>query len=66
MVEQRKGFWSRLFGGGQGGCCNVRIEEIPEEGQTEVKPAARESCCCGPTAGASGDEAKPGDRKTQN
>ncbi|MGB9887215.1 MAG: hypothetical protein ACPLRW_09475 [Moorellales bacterium] len=46
MAEPKKGLWSRLFGG-QGCCCNIRIEEVDDDNQAQAKaPVA--SPCCGP------------------
>lgn len=64
MAEQRKGFWYRLFGGGQGCCCNVRIEEVPEEDQTRLRPLASNSCC-DPASGESGVESRNQPRSSE-
>ena len=51
MAEEKKeGIFAKLFGGKKSGCCNMKIEEIPEEQQTgdaEKQPACGPSCCCG-------------------
>ncbi|TDY65152.1 hypothetical protein C8D99_101302 [Aminivibrio pyruvatiphilus] len=32
MTEKKESFFGRMFKGGCGcGCCNVKIEEVPEE-----------------------------------
>jgi ferredoxin len=44
MTEKKESFFSKVFGGGCGcGCCNVKIEEIPEEEAKEVKTTAAEA-----------------------
>jgi len=36
QIEEKKGFFSRIFGGSTGkGCCNVRI--VPKEEPSEVQ-----------------------------
>ena len=50
MESEKKGFFSKLFGKGSscgcGGCCSMKIEEIPEETDKKTdagkeKPAAK-------------------------
>jgi hypothetical protein len=62
MAEQKKGLWSRLFGGGQGSCCNVRIEEVPDEEQTQARPPVANPCC-GAAGSGTGGERRSGEAK---
>jgi len=53
MAQEKKGIFARLFGQQKsGGCCSVRIEEIPEEEEDKASRQVRStgsSCsCCGP------------------
>ncbi|GAB1400064.1 hypothetical protein MASR2M79_07590 [Aminivibrio sp.] len=41
MTEKKESFFSKVFGGGCG-CCNVEIEEVPEEGE-EAKTTIQEA-----------------------
>lgn len=50
MIQKLKsGLLSRLFGRGGSGCCNLRIEEVPdEEDNADAVPGSEsgdESCC---------------------
>jgi hypothetical protein len=43
LTEKKESFFGKVFGGGCGcGCCNVKIEKIPEEGE-DVKKNAPEA-----------------------
>jgi len=57
--EKKKGFFSKIFGGGQGCCCNLRIEEVPESDEKSKEEDSKSpgnapegqfppSCCSGP------------------
>ncbi len=47
MTEQKKeGFFKRLFGGKNAGCCGVKIEEVKKEGgQEKLEPISSSGCC---------------------
>lgn len=61
---KKAGFWSKIFGGGKSGCCNLRIEEVAEVKQEEAEERETEGksddvrgkksgggngpCSCGP------------------
>ncbi|MBC7343755.1 MAG: hypothetical protein H5U02_15140 [Clostridia bacterium] len=48
-MAEKKGLLSRIFGKQGSGCCDVRIEEIPEEENREQATGKNfgGSCCCG-------------------
>lgn len=49
MTEIKKdGFFKRLFGGKQTGCCDIKIEEIKEESREEELESTPEPGCCSP------------------
>ncbi len=51
VEEKKKGFLSKLFGGGKHSCCcDVRIEEVTEETKEAEDKSRTEqaSPCCGP------------------
>lgn len=41
-MSEKKGFLSKLFGGGKKSCCGMTIQEEPVSG----KGSAKENCCC--------------------
>jgi len=51
MTEQKKdGFFKRLFGGKNAGCCGVKIEEVKKEGgQEKLDPISSSGCCSSDT-----------------
>ncbi len=61
MAEQKKGIFARLFGQKPKSncCCNVEVEEIPDEDQEKAPQQARStdrgSSCCGPAPKARSD-----------
>ncbi len=56
----KKGIFAKLFGAKKSCCCNVRIEEIPEDGTPAPGAAgAPPSCCRGaPASHAPGADGK--------
>jgi hypothetical protein len=50
MLEaKKKGFWAKLFGSKKSSCCNLKIEEVPEEPKKDIpkknEPEQSECCC---------------------
>lgn len=58
-VHEKKGFLARIFGGKTSCCCNIRVEEVPEE-DTETKNKKRPSTCCGGTSAVRDDARSDG------
>jgi len=52
MTEEKKGIWARIFGAKKSSCCNMRIEEVSEEGSQDAK--ANQSEDKSQTQGAAG------------
>ena len=49
MTEEKKeGIFKRFFGSKKGCCCDVKIEEVPEEGSLEKLGTVSSSGCCAP------------------
>ncbi len=44
--SEKKGLFSKIFGGGKSCCCNIRIEEVPEE-EVQKKVEQGKMPCCG-------------------
>ena len=73
MTEAKKGsIFSKLFGAKKSCCCNVRIEEVPEEAsqedQAKAKRPGQSPSCCGrpsvpPAAGGKRDGAGTSGRR---
>ncbi len=49
MKKEKNGMFSKIFGGKKSGCCDVKIEEMPDEKETSAAP----NPCCAPTAPSS-------------
>lgn len=46
---KKKGFWARLFGTKKSCCCNLKIEEVPEEPKKDApqkNEPEQSGCCC--------------------
>jgi len=50
--SEKKGFFRKLFGAQKSCCCNVRIEEVPEEQSQKAGQRRPSPCCGGPAAGS--------------
>jgi len=55
--SEKKGLFSKIFGGQKSSCCNMRIEEVPEE-EPQKTDERRPSSCCGGVFGAPADAGK--------
>jgi hypothetical protein len=49
VKKEKNGMFSKLFGGKKSGCCEMKIEEMPEEPEKET---ATSNSCCTPAAGS--------------
>lgn len=42
MSEEKKGFWSKLFGPKKSSCCSIKIEKEPEDAAAEGEAMSKE------------------------